>query len=165
MTDSPLSRRAALAAAAGAALAAAAPRTATKASPGSSVAWSPEYLECERSWQDCERVTCSYRLRKITLRQFWEDRSSARYRAAKAALLARPIASLVDVLALLRTDAWQEGYYLGAHDRRDEIATLHALERAVGATPWIVPDDIRESAAALRGQRPRIHILFDAEDV
>jgi hypothetical protein len=156
MTDNPVTRRTAIlaagAAAAGAALPAAAPGRASN-----DLAFSPEYLACHAAWIDCERAKeTQTRFEVSDAEAAFEISAIERWRVAKEALLARPLRGLIDVLAVVRTNAWQQGHFVRTQDWAvdgDEIRTLRAVEALVGAEPWHVPTDLIAADDEMRAEK------------
>lgn len=167
MADNIISRRAAITSAAAAAvITAALPANSTV--PSSTM--SREYEDCLRAWIACEHAKeTQYRPDVSESEAAFEISSAERWRTAKEALLARPLEGLADVVALLRTNAWQEGHFVRVQhwaENSDEIRTLHAVERLAGVSPWPVPEDLIALDAKQRAEeaaRPRVE-RYDPDD-
>jgi hypothetical protein len=103
----------------------------------------PEYWECYRRCIEVERARaapeaddddpfepCGSVLEALNARH-----------AAKEALGRRPVAGLIDIVALLRVQYWHSGHFVRPQSYVDvyEERTLHAVERLAGVEPWDVP--------------------------
>ena len=150
-----ISRRSVLSSATGAAVAL--PTLAVAALPAvaePSPSFSPEYWECERRWIDLEQLKLSQAAVHATEAE-WDAQGETtdRYREAKDALLRRPVRNLFDVVALMRTDAWQAGNFVRVrYQSGDQGTALKAAEMLAGTGTWDVPPELVRLEAEMQGK-------------
>lgn len=108
--------------------------------------FSQDYYACKRTWIVLERLRLSQtdvcpsesEIEAQTI-------ASEAYRRAKAALLQRPVETIFDIIALLRTNVWQGGNFIRVREwavDSDELKTLRAVETMAQAPAWRVPGDL-----------------------
>ena len=153
-----LSRRTILTAAVATATTAATKIPAQAASP----AFSAEYLACYTVWIDCERMKeINYRADVTETEAILERYAIDRWQVAKAALLARPVEGLMDVLERLRVSVWESGHFVRLQRwPGDEVELMRAVEALVGASPWLVPEELRALDEQHRAEEEARHAIL-----